>query len=241
MGQEIAVSALQMLKAATAIANDGVLVSPRLVKTLVSGDGATKTPYTTPPPARILKPQTARSMRNYMRGVTSGLGTGWRAFISDIPLAVKTGTAQMIDKDTNAYSETDYIASTMALLPADKPSLVLYIAIVKPHGGKYYGGQIASPYIRETAEALVNYLGIPRGRNKQVVHSGVVPLASERTPVIGRTLPDLRGLAKRQIIPLLARDDLTFRLSGDGWVKRQSPAPGTRVRDGMVIELTFSD
>ncbi|MDR2864465.1 MAG: transpeptidase family protein [Spirochaetaceae bacterium] len=239
MGQEIAVSAMQMMKAATALASDGTLRSPRLVSRIVSADGTDSREYIAAKPVKLLKESTAREMRSYMKDVTGGLGTGWRAFIEDIPLAVKTGTAQIIDPESGAYSDTDFIASCMAILPADSPSLVIYITIIKPKGESYLGGRIAAPYIRETAEALVNYLGIPRGRNPQISHSGSIPLPDDEIPAIGTVMPNLLNYSKRQILPLLLRDDLHFRLNGEGWVKRQSPLPGAAISADTVIDLEF--
>ena len=237
MGQEIAVSALQMLQAATAVANDGVLVPPRIVSRIVSADGKTLKNYESEKPRRVLSPETAQAMRSYMQDVTSSIGTGWRANVEDLSLAVKTGTAQIIDPRTGSYSATDYIASCIALLPAESPSLVLYLAIIKPQGGSYLGGRIAAPPIREAAEALINYLGIPRGRNPQLSHPGAIPIPAVPYPAVNETVPDFSGLAKRQLIPLLLRDDLRLQLYGDGWVVRQSPAPGTPLTADTVIEL----
>ncbi|MDR1950232.1 MAG: transpeptidase family protein [Spirochaetaceae bacterium] len=237
MGQEIAVSAMQMIRAATAIANDGVLVSPRIVSRIVSPDGKTLRDYDPGPPRRIIKSETARAMRSYMVDVTSGIGTGWRANVEDLSLAVKTGTAQLIDPKTGAYSDTDYIASCIALLPAESPSLVLYLVIQKPQGASYLGGRIAAPPIREAAEALVDYLGIPRGRNPQVRHPGSISLPTRDIPPINGRVPDLLGFSKRQLLPLLLRDDLRIEISGDGWVRRQSPEPGTPLEGDTVIRL----
>jgi cell division protein FtsI (penicillin-binding protein 3) len=238
MGQEISVSTLQMLQAATAIANDGVLVSPRIVSRIVSWNGKTARNYETPPPRRVLKTETARAMRSYMVDVTSDIGTGWRANVEDLSLAVKTGTAQMTDPRTGAYSDTDYIASCIALLPAGDPSLVLYLTIIKPQG-EYLAGRIAAPPIREAAEALVDYLGIPRGKNPQVTHSGEVLLPGVDVPRIGTVMPDLSGYSLKEIMPLLLRDDLHITYSGEGHVVRQSPAPGTEMKadTGIVLEL----
>ncbi|MDR1232226.1 MAG: transpeptidase family protein [Spirochaetaceae bacterium] len=237
MGQEIAVSALQMMQAATAIANDGMLVQPRIVSKVVSADGKTETPFETAPPRRVLSAETARTMRSYMEDVTSSIGTGWRANVDDLSLAVKTGTAQVIDPETFRYSETDFIASCIALLPADDPRLVIYIAIVKPKGWSYLGGQIAAPPIREAAEALVNYLGIPRGRSPQVSHSGNVRLSNERLPDLEGYIPDFTGYSKRQLLPLLLLDEIDVDIQGEGWTVRQNPPPGTQITHGMKLEL----
>ena len=238
MGQEIAVSALQMIQAATAVANDGVLVPPKIISRIVSSDGKTiKSGGEDSQPRRVLKAETARAMRSYMQDVTSDIGTGWRANVEDLSLAVKTGTAQMIDPGTGAYSSTDFIASCIALLPAESPSLILYLAIIKPQGGSYLGGRIAAPPIREAAEALINYLGIPRGRNPQLSHSGAISIPAVPYPAVNETVPDFTGAAKRQLLPLLLRDDLRIEIYGDGWVVRQSPAPGTPLTADTVIVL----
>jgi cell division protein FtsI (penicillin-binding protein 3) len=239
MGQEIAVSALQMLQAASAVANDGVLVPPRIVSRIVSADGRTQRNFETGQPRRIFSPETARAMRSYMVDVTSDMGTGWRAFVEDISLGIKTGTAQLFDPGTNAYSPTDFITSCIALVPAESPSLVLYLVIVKPRGATILGGRIAAPPIREAAEALINYLGIPRGRNPQIVHSGAVSIPALPYPAVNEIVPDFTGVAKRQLIYLLLRDDLNVQIYGDGWVARQSPAPGTILTDDTVIVLVL--
>jgi cell division protein FtsI (penicillin-binding protein 3) len=236
MGQEIAVSTLQMLQAATAVANDGVLVPPKVVSRVVSADGKKTELWDPGPSRRVLRPETARAMRDYMVDVTSSIGTGWRANVKDLSLAVKTGTAQIIDPATRAYSKTDFIASCIALLPAESPSLILYLVIIKPRG-EILGGRIAAPAIRESAEALADYLGIPRGRNPQLPHSSSVELPTARPPRIEGRVPDFSGLAKRSILPLLLRDDLHIEIRGDGWVRRQSPPPGTPITQDTVIIL----
>ncbi|GHV76850.1 penicillin-binding protein [Spirochaetia bacterium] len=236
MGQEISVSALQMIQAATAVANDGVLVSPRLISRIVSPKGEIIRSYQTGQGRRILNAETARALRSYMVDVTSDIGTGWRANIRDLSLAVKTGTAEMIDPITKAYSKTDFIASCIALLPAENPSLILYLAIVKPKG-EILGGRLAAPPIREAAEALVDYLGIPRGRNRQVSHSGSISLPSALNPVVDTVVPNFSGYSKRELLPLLFREDLRIEIKGDGWVRRQSPPPGSPLSADTVIIL----
>ncbi|MCL2442573.1 MAG: penicillin-binding protein 2, partial [Treponema sp.] len=158
-GQEIAVSAYQILQATTAIANDGILVPPRVVSRIVSHDGSTVTEWKGGESRRVISAETAIAMRSYMVDTASIGAMGWRAGLRDLPVGVKTGTSQMIDPVTRRYSETDFIASCIALLPADNPSLLLYIAVVKPQG-TIYGATVAAPAIREAADSLIDYLGI---------------------------------------------------------------------------------
>jgi cell division protein FtsI (penicillin-binding protein 3) len=235
MGQEIAVSAMQMIQAATAVANDGILVPPRIVSRIVSGDE--RVAYEGRGSRRILRAETARTMRRYMTDVTSTIGTGWRANIEDLSLAVKTGTAQIIDPETGSYSDRDFIASCIALVPADTPSLILYLTIVKPQGESYLGGRIAAPAIREAAEALVDYLGIPRGKNPQIIHPGLVKIPPEESPALSDRVPDFSGYSKRSLLPLLLQDEIHIEITGDGWVRWQNPPPGTPLSPGDTIYL----
>jgi cell division protein FtsI (penicillin-binding protein 3) len=238
MGQEIAVSAMQMIQAASAVANDGILVPPRIVSKIVSGDNKTVREYHGGEPRRILRPGAARAIRGYMMDVTSDIGTGWRANVEDLSLAVKTGTAQVSDPGTGTYSSEDFIASCIALLPAESPSLVLYLVIVKPRGDSTLGGRIAAPPIREAAEALINYLGIPRGRNPQISHPGTLSIPPILPLAVEGRVPDFSGVSKRQLLPLLLRDEGPhIQISGDGWVVRQYPPPGTVLEPETVIRL----
>jgi cell division protein FtsI (penicillin-binding protein 3) len=107
---------------------------------------------------------------------------------------------------------------------------------VKPQG-EILGGRIAAPAVRQAAESLVDYLGIPRGRNPQVLHSGQVLLPQDRNLELAGTVPDFSGLSKRSLTPLLLRDDIRIEIEGEGWVRRQSPPPGTPVTPETVIYL----
>ncbi|MCL2601973.1 MAG: penicillin-binding transpeptidase domain-containing protein [Treponema sp.] len=239
MGQEISVSALQLLKATTAIANDGILVSPRIISRIVEPDGTVRT-FQPEMPRRLLSPKVSRAIRSYMLDTTSSLGTGWRAHVQDLSLGVKTGTAQMINPANGAYSTTDFISNTVAILPAENPSLVLYLAIIKPQG-EVLAGRIAAPPIRDAADALINYLGIPRGSNQQIAHSGAIPIPALPYPVINDIMPNFAGVAKGQLVPLLLRGDLQIQIYGDGWVARQSPAPGSPLTQDTVIILELEN
>ncbi|OHE62277.1 MAG: penicillin-binding protein [Treponema sp. GWA1_62_8] len=237
IGQEIAVSALQMVQAATAIANDGLLVKPRVVSKVIASDGSVKRDFPVAASRRVISAETARAMRNYMLSAASEAGTGRRANLEDVPIAVKTGTAQLIDPSTGTYSSTDFVASCIALVPAADPDIIVYHVIVRPRGASYLGGRIAAPPVAEAADALVDYLGLGRGRNPQATHSGTIVLGKNTAVAIGQTMPDLRGFSKRSLLPLLLRDDIRVEILGDGWVKRQVPEPGVPVSAGDTVTL----
>lgn len=236
MGQEILVTASQMLAAATAVADGGVLRKPLVVKRLVAPDGSSVYDDKPVDIRRVISEQTARSILSSMEAGAGLSGTGHRAKVDDVRMAVKTGTAQMIDPATHRYSDKDFIASTLAIFPADAPRIVLYGAIVKPVG-EMLGGRIAAPMIRDAAEAVLELMPIERGGSQVIQQGGTVILPRLSPVAIGETMPDLTGTPKRLLLPLLQRSDLKVRIEGDGWVTSQSPAPGTPVTPGMGIDL----
>jgi cell division protein FtsI (penicillin-binding protein 3) len=237
IGHGIAVNMLQMLQAATAIANNGVMVQPRLISFFRDNAGVTQS-FETKPPVQVVKAQTASNMLKFMQTTATEAGTGWRANISDFPIAVKTGTAQVIENGT--YSETDFIASCMAIFPSDKPSIILYVVIVKPQGESYLGGRIATIPIRDAAEELIDYLGLLRGKNIQLEHSRNVVIAPNATlPPLTNVMPNYTGFSKLQVLPLLSNDDFRVELKGVGHVSSQDPLPGTSLGHGDKITLYF--
>lgn len=239
MGQELLVTAVQMTAAAGALANGGVLLKPRLVSRVLAPDGSTVSEEPIQPVRRVLSPENARKILTAMEAAAGESGTGRRAAISDVRLAVKTGTAQMVDPETGRYSDKDYIASCLGIFPADAPEIVLYLAIVKPRGESTYGGRIAAPVIREAAESLITLYGLDRGSTPSLVHPGRIVLPSLGPIQAGSTMPDLIGTPKRLLLPLLSRSDLDVSLEGDGYVVSQEPPPGAALPSGTHIRLVL--
>lgn len=237
IGQEIGVTANQIVAAATALANDGVLLKPHVVSRIVSPDGRTLQEFGREPVREVISPRTARTLLDYMRASTDGAGTARRIRIDGVEIAAKTGTAEVYDATIGSYSSEAFIASTLAILPADDPAIILYAVIVHPRGESIYGSRIAVPVVREASEFLIPYLGIPTSRDQIARHSGRIAVSSPRLPLMEDTVPDYSGLPKRMLLPLLQRDDLVVDIRGSGWVVRQSPPPGTAAEPGMVLRL----
>lgn len=237
IGQELLVTALQMAGAATVIANGGVLVRPRTLGRIVDQNG---TIIDAPQPIsvrRVMNEPEAQEILQSMEAVVLKTGTGWRARIDDLRMSVKTGTAQMIDPATRRYSDTDFIASTIALFPSQAPEYIVYAAIFKPKGASIYGGRIAAPFVKDVANTVADLYGVARTGSTVVSHSGRIAVSGVDAASIGSTMPDLVGTPKRSLTALLERDDINVEIVGDGWVREQSPAPGTPITAGMTITL----
>lgn len=237
IGQEVSVSAVQMLTAATVFANNGSLLKPQLIKKIVSPEGRVLQEFSREPVRQVVSPETARAMLLMMETSTQPGGTATRARVDGIRVSAKTGTAEVVDKTTGRYSKTAFVASCLSLLPTEDPRIIVYAVIDNPKAGEYLGGRIAAPLAAALSEEASSYLGFPRSTDLVVEHSGVVQIEQPPLVKIGETIPDFIGFSKRQLLPLLAEQNLKIKISGEGWVFNQDPAPGTPVVKDMTIFL----
>lgn len=237
IGQEISVSALQMTAAAMTIANGGVPVQLTVIKRVTNKDGSTEYEHKPRLKERALKKSAADYVLSCME-TTATAGTGARANLGDISIGVKTGTAQMADKEKGGYSDTDFLSNCVAIFPVEDPQIALYIVIEKAKG-ETYAGRIVAPVIAKAADAIIDHIGMGRGGAASLLHDGRVTIPAARKITIGDTVPDFTGISKRDLLPILERDDIKIQVNGNGWVTSQKPAPGTPLSENMTIELNL--
>ncbi len=163
IGQEVAVTPLQVLRAYSAIANGGLLVTPHVASRVVSPDGKTLWTFTGET-KRVLSQRTAETFRDILKTVTEEGGTAKSAAVSGNNVAGKTGTAQMVDPHTRRYSKEKFISSFVGFVPADSPRIAMIVVIYEPKG-QIYGGVVAAPVFKKIAENALSYLEVPREDN----------------------------------------------------------------------------
>ncbi|MBQ2530505.1 MAG: transpeptidase family protein [Treponema sp.] len=238
IGQELTVTALQMVQAAGIIANDGIPVKMTFIKRIKDKDGKIEYEHTPEYGSRVLKQTTTQYILSCME-TTAEKGTGVRAALGDISIGVKTGTAQMADPIHGGYSETDFLSNCLAVFPVEKPQIVLYIVIQKAKG-ETYAGRIVAPVIREAADEIIDHLGMSREGAPVVGHSGRISIQSNVPITLNGAVPDFIGRPKRDLIPVISsHPELNFVINGEGWVKSQKPAPGSPIMENMTIELNL--
>lgn len=157
IGQGVAVTGLQMLGILCAIANDGALMKPYLVKEVIADDGTVLLRRQPQVISRPIRPETAALMRRLLARVCEEGGTGIKARVDGFSVGGKTGTAQK--PIAGHYSETDYMASFVGFLPADKPEIGMIIVFDEPQP-LHTGGAVSAPVFGEVAEQAVRYLGL---------------------------------------------------------------------------------
>lgn len=161
-GQEISVTAIQLIRAFCILANDGKPITPYLVKGMVADDGTviyTKRLVSTA--GFVVKPEVANWLiQKAMVGAVNE-GTGKRARLDKWQVFGKTGTANIAKASERGYSENDYIASFIAGAPASDPEIVVLVSIRKPNiklGKGYTGGTVAAPVAAKIIEKTLTYL-----------------------------------------------------------------------------------
>ncbi|MEI7560254.1 MAG: penicillin-binding transpeptidase domain-containing protein, partial [Actinomycetes bacterium] len=153
MGQGLSVTPLQMAQGYAAIANGGILRSPRIADQV---DGK---PIASRPARRVLSLATSLRLRRMLKGVLADGGTASGAEIPGFDLAGKTGTAQKVDPATGTYSTSNYIASFVGFAPARSPRLLAAVVVDEPQGD-IYGGSVAAPAFSRIMAFALPYLGI---------------------------------------------------------------------------------
>lgn len=146
-GQEIGVTALHMAIAATAIANDGNLMQPFIVKEIRDQAGAVVHTQESTIREQIISPAVAATVLEGMEMATLAGGTATRAAVNGVRVAAKTGTAQIADSITGKYLNDSFLASTLAIVPVDDPEYIIYIGVANPTGATIWGSNIAAPAI----------------------------------------------------------------------------------------------
>ena len=235
IGQEISVSALQMVQAATAIANGGVPVKLRVISKITDKEGNTVYEAAPEERERAFRKGTADYILSCME-TTATTGSGSRANIGDVAIGVKTGTAQMADKENGGYSDTDFLSNCIAIFPVDEPQIILYIVIEKAKG-ETYAGRIVAPVIGKAADVIIDHMGMSRGKAASVEHNGIINIPRSTTIKLGALMPDFTGFSKKELLPLTNLPEVKININGSGWVTSQNPAPGTPISQGTVIEL----
>jgi cell division protein FtsI (penicillin-binding protein 3) len=259
-GQEISVTTVQLAQAASAVANGGLLVRPRLI--LKRGD----TTIAPERPVRILKPDTAITMRQMMEGVVTH-GTGTKARLAGYTVGGKTGSAQIYDYAARVYTHT-YNGSFMGFAPLMNARVVVVVTLNGTHGTAGFGGEAAAPVFQVVTSEALRLLDVPkdlpdapvrtlvaktkaRDMDAPPVDSGAPAFnvlddqAEEAVPAAalaysGPKVPNFRGMTKRAVLEEAAEKGLRILPDGSGIAGVQDPPPGSPLREGERIRVAFA-
>jgi len=261
MGQEVSVTTLQLAQAGSVIANGGLLVKPRLL--LKRGDQ----PVPAAPAVRVIKPETAITMRQMMEGVVMPGGTGTRARLEGYSVGGKTGSAQIYDFFSRHYTHS-YNGSFVGLAPLTNPAIVVVVTLNGTHGTAGFGGAAAAPVFHTVATEALRILDVPRdipeedppptaktARSSDDVNDlAIADLGSDQPNILeegddeeqpvnaaaGPKVPNFRGMSMRAVLAEAARQGLIVMADGSGTARMQIPPPGSVLHEGERIRVRFA-
>ena len=180
IGYEVNVTALQAISAYSAIANNGVRVTPHLIKE-IRQDG--KVISTTEAESNtVMTVETAKSLRRMLEKVVQS-GTAKRAKLNGFTSAGKTGTAWKYSETLKKYDENKYVSSFIGFAPAENPEIVIAVVVDEPQGGARDGGQVSAPIFREIAESVLPELNVKPDANikNETASDEEIPTETEAT------------------------------------------------------------
>ncbi len=230
MGYELSATPIQIACAYGAVANDGVLMRPYLVKEIQKFHGRVVC-HRNPLKVRQVVPKWVADTLTYLFRCVVTEGTGTKANSDVIEIAGKTGTSHKSLVGELGYHENQYYSSFVGYAPYDEPYVVGLIVVDNPQAGFYYGGTVAAPVFKSVLEKAIS--------------AGIFPApAAQKLYVHKRSnndlvsIPNLVRTAPEQALQLLAMRNLDAKFYGSGdIIIDQSPEPGRGVEPGTVIIL----
>ncbi len=172
-GQGVSASALQIVRAASVIANGGLMVKPHLVQAITDNTGNEIWRFTPERGRRVISKSTSDTVKEIMHTVVKEGGTGTNAALDDFAVCGKTGTAQKVAK-TGGYAKNKYVSSFLGFAPMDNPELTVLVVLDEPRR-KHYGGVVAAPAFKTIVHETLNYLDVAPQRvadGKRNISSG---------------------------------------------------------------------
>ncbi|WP_226294205.1 penicillin-binding protein [Aquimarina algicola] len=240
-GYGVSLTPLQTLAFYNAIANDGEMVKPRFIKEVKTWDKTRERFEKEILNPTICSKETAKIVQEMMKNVVKR-GTAGNIRTDNFEIAGKTGTCWgNYGKD----KEREYISSFAGYFPADQPVYSSIVVIHNPDTKKgYYGSEVAAPVFKTIATKIYNDIPVIDEVSKVTVESKFVKKSYDnyyqKVQKYKTIMPDVTGMPAMDVISLLENMGLNVKVKGSGSVKKQSVAPGTKVKKNQTISLELS-
>lgn len=225
-GQRLNVTPLQMATAIACVANDGVLMQPRIVKQITNTDTGAITELPVNEVRHVISKHTAREVKSMMESVVT-VGTGKHAAVSGYSIGGKTGTSEPV----YTQIEDGYVASYVAISPIEDTRVVLLLTLYDPPKNNHQGGQLAGPVVSQMLSEILPYLEIPSTETSSNNSSSDLIM-----------VPDVRNKTVAEAEKLLKNSGFTTKsyVNGDSnnlLVVDQTPKPGAYLQKNSIIIL----
>lgn len=224
-GQRFTITPIQMATAVSAIANDGILMKPRIVKEVENPDTGAVTTIDPVSIRQVISKETAKSMTNIMESVVTE-GGGKFGQVKGYSIGGKTGTSEA----SPGREEEGYVSSFVAIAPVENTKVVALLTLYDPKVENYYGGKIAAPVVSQILSEVLPYLGIPSNDSED---------AENKDNSKSKALPDVKNKTISEAKKIIEEVGFKCSTSGnsDAIVTEQMPKPGTSLTSGSIIKL----
>mgnify|MGYP001623257741 CR=1 FL=1 len=225
-GQRLNITPLQMITAVCAIANDGILMKPRIVKQITNTETGSITNIEPTEVRQVISKETSAKVKSMMESVVTD-GTGGNGAVNGYAIGGKTGTSEPVagKEDTEGY-----VASYVAISPIEDTQVVLLLTLYKPDKSNHQGGQVAGPVVSQMLTEILPYLGIPSNDVSSSNNSNLI------------TVPDVRNKTITEAEKILKAAGFTTKITTSNdknstTVIDQVPKPGVSLSKNSIIML----
>ena len=219
-GQRFRITPLQMISAVASVANDGILMQPRIAKEIKNTDTGAITTIETKEVRQVVSKETANTLLDMLQTVVDS-GTGSYAQVKGYSIAGKTGTSEADYSDESSVS----VASFAAITPVESPEIVVLLTLYGPQGDLTGGGTIAAPVVAQILSEVLPYLGIPSNTTDSEMETTSV------SNVENKTVAEARKILEKQGFECITDGN------DDEIVSDQMPVAGTALIEDSIIKL----
>jgi len=222
IGQSFQVTPMQMVSAVGAVANNGKIMKPTLIKQIIDKDGNIIKENHPQVISQVISAELANKLSSMLEGVVSE-GGGNAAFIPGYRVGGKTGTGETLPRGNGRY-----VSSFIGIAPINDPRIVCLFLVDNPTDGQHYGSIVAAPTACKMIEDTLNYLQVPR------------QYTDEEIKTLFANVPDIVNMNLSQARIFAEKNKLRLKIEGSGnKVVTQIPKPGEKVNvNSFVIAYT---
>lgn len=229
-GQTFKTTAIQQLRAVSAVANGGYLVTPHLIKGIVDNAGNTVYEYEKSAGQSVISEDVSKTISQILKEGVDGEGGAKNAYVAGYSVAAKTGTSEKKDKYDENGNTSYRVSSCVAYAPSDNPQVAVIILVDEPTLGSKYGSVVAAPYVSKLLEQILGYMGIePEYSDDDSEHIEI-------------KIPDLVGISIDEAIKITKEENLNYEIVGSGdTVVSQTPSPQSNVYKGTGKIILYTE
>lgn len=228
-GQGISVTPIQLISAFSAVANDGMLMEPRIAKKVIDNEEKTVHEFQPREVRQVISGETSATMRQILEFAIAPTAS---SYIPGYKVAGKTGTAQKAEG--GIYVSGKFVSSFCGFAPANDPKISVLVVIDEPGGAQYYGGVIAAPVAKSIIYDTLRYMDVKpqyTAEEQELLQKPIVKV------------PEVRNMALKDAIKELAKSKLKYSVEAefdhnmDSAILDQTPKPGADINEGSIIIL----